>query len=665
MTNEATKTKAKFGALEEKIFCGTGIDIGCGDDPIYENARPFDVEHGDANRISNYITEKFDYVFSSHCLEHMCNPYRAIQEWWKLVKLNGYMYIVVPDEDLYEQGVFPSRWNQDHKCTFTIYKDKSWCYFSVNVIDLVKSLPGSRFVKLALQDDGYNYNITGIDQTYIENNMHAMAQIVFALQKTKSVDRTLTGYFSEIRYDIRLILYEVSSNLKGLNIFLGFIKEKFTSEKYSGIWGKTHFFFRGFWWVSSKLRQRYLKSYHIIPANIEAIARHVIKYLSSIFIRKKEMDLLLIQPNGLGDAILNKAYTDIIINYNNVSSERILILASDAWKGFEQVLWKNLPVYFFSINKFERNLFYRFKIYYFIMKYNFNIALCNLRWRSQIINDGLLFYVNSKKTYCTLFHERHKYLNESLKMWCNKMHIYVIDTHIKKNEINRLAFFYKAIFNMDMCLTPVRTILKRPIGKNPIFFDDAKYIVFHIGVSDKRRRWPIEKFIAVGDHFLKRGYKVVFSGGQQEKDLQDKIEDRFLCYIDLLSPYEYTILLADASAVLSGDTGPAHLAIALNTPTAIILGGGHFGNYFPYPEDIEPSINKVVYIYKLKDCYYCDWECSQPSKFSCIHDICTEYAINSIDQILNSCVGDLFKNYKVSSKHCNLAIKITDDGCST
>jgi len=204
MTDEATKTKAKFGALEEKIFHGAGIDIGCGGDPIYEGVRPFDVEHGDANRISLYVNEKFDYVFSSHCLEHMNNPYRAIQEWWKLVKINGYLYIVVPDEDLYEQGVFPSRWNSDHKCTFTIFKKKSWCRFSVNVIDLIRILPGSRLVKLELQDDNYNYNICNIDQLWGP----AMAQIAFALQKTKSRGWGISGRLAALRYDLKLLIYK-------------------------------------------------------------------------------------------------------------------------------------------------------------------------------------------------------------------------------------------------------------------------------------------------------------------------------------------------------------------------------------------------------------------------------------------------------------------------
>ena len=43
--------------------------------------------------------------------------------------------------------------------------------------------------------------------------------------------------------------------------------------------------------------------------------------------------------------------------------------------------------------------------------------------------------------------------------------------------------------------------------------------------------------------------------------------------------------MRSASAVLSNDSGPAHLSIALGTPTVVVVGGGHFGSFVPYPAD--------------------------------------------------------------------------------
>lgn len=145
-----------MGPLELGVITGSGIDIGCGPDPITPEVRTFDRQEGDANQISQYVREQFDFVFSSHCLEHMNDPRQAVLEWWKLVKPGGHLYFLVPDEDLYEQGVFPSRFNAGHRATFTVSKAKSWSPVSVNVLDLANSLPNSRVVSLVLQDHGYD-----------------------------------------------------------------------------------------------------------------------------------------------------------------------------------------------------------------------------------------------------------------------------------------------------------------------------------------------------------------------------------------------------------------------------------------------------------------------------------------------------------------------------
>jgi len=157
--DETSKTKALWGSFELSILKGEGIDIGCGPDPVNPEVRRFDFEDGDANEITKFVPQQFDYVYSSHCLEHMHNPWKALQEWWKLVKPGGHLFFIVPDEDLYEQGVFPSRFNPDHKATFTISKAQSWSPVSTNILDLVRSLPSSELISVSLQDHGYNMRL--------------------------------------------------------------------------------------------------------------------------------------------------------------------------------------------------------------------------------------------------------------------------------------------------------------------------------------------------------------------------------------------------------------------------------------------------------------------------------------------------------------------------
>lgn len=81
----------------------------------------------------------------------MNDPESVIQDWYSLLKPGGYFVVIVPDEDLYEQGSFPSVFNPDHKFTFTLSKSKSWSPRSINILDLVKKLDG-QLITAELQD---------------------------------------------------------------------------------------------------------------------------------------------------------------------------------------------------------------------------------------------------------------------------------------------------------------------------------------------------------------------------------------------------------------------------------------------------------------------------------------------------------------------------------
>ena len=120
--NEASKTRAiRNSDFYSRYMNDSVIDIGCGPDLVVPHATPFDQEDGDANEILDYLKpESFSCVHSSHCLEHMRNPQKSIADWWTLVKPGGYLITVVPDEELYEQGHWPSLFNADHKSTFRL-----------------------------------------------------------------------------------------------------------------------------------------------------------------------------------------------------------------------------------------------------------------------------------------------------------------------------------------------------------------------------------------------------------------------------------------------------------------------------------------------------------------------------------------------------------------
>jgi SAM-dependent methyltransferase len=160
-----------------RYFRGNGLDVGGGIDsiavyreffPLMKNVFVYDRPHGDAQLLANVVDESFDFLYSSHCLEHLRDPAEALENWLRVMRPGGHLIINVPDEDLYEQGQWPSRFNSDHKLTFTIAKPASWSPVSINLLDLLGPLRGKvEIVSLQLLDQGYRYASMprGVDQT--------------------------------------------------------------------------------------------------------------------------------------------------------------------------------------------------------------------------------------------------------------------------------------------------------------------------------------------------------------------------------------------------------------------------------------------------------------------------------------------------------------------
>lgn len=161
MSNETSKTNLIRGdAFIESYLSGRVIDIGCGSDLVVPWAEPFDQVHGDAERILRYREAgSYDAVHSSHCLEHMADVPESLGQWWALVKPGGYLVLVVPDENLYEQGIWPSRFNRDHKATFRKGGSETWSPVSYDLGELLRRLPDSEIVALDLQDAGYDHSL--------------------------------------------------------------------------------------------------------------------------------------------------------------------------------------------------------------------------------------------------------------------------------------------------------------------------------------------------------------------------------------------------------------------------------------------------------------------------------------------------------------------------
>jgi ubiquinone/menaquinone biosynthesis C-methylase UbiE len=174
-TSKAVERRSVDKRFAEKYIVGEVIDIGAGADgigahknqfPKITNVKDWDLPDGDAMLMANASDNTYDCVHSSHCLEHMVDPVLALENWIRIAKPGGYIVVLVPEEDLYEQGFWPSRYNGDHKHTWTIAKNDSWSPVSINVVNfLYQFLNHVEIIKIELIDHNFDYSKPQEDQT--------------------------------------------------------------------------------------------------------------------------------------------------------------------------------------------------------------------------------------------------------------------------------------------------------------------------------------------------------------------------------------------------------------------------------------------------------------------------------------------------------------------
>ena len=106
---------------------GRGIDLGCGDDKIRPEAIGVDLRNlpgvnvvGDATNISWADDESFDYVYSSHFLEHVEYPIECLKEWVRILKSGGHLILYLPHREHYTE------YNPEHLHELTMEMVLEW-----------------------------------------------------------------------------------------------------------------------------------------------------------------------------------------------------------------------------------------------------------------------------------------------------------------------------------------------------------------------------------------------------------------------------------------------------------------------------------------------------------------------------------------------------------
>ncbi len=171
---------------------------------------------------------------------------------------------------------------------------------------------------------------------------------------------------------------------------------------------------------------------------------------------------------------------------------------------------------------------------------------------------------------------------------------------------------------------------------------DAPFVILAPTTTWESRNWPANRYVEVGDALARRGYHVVLVGNRRSRkrdqatlDVVLEVEARLatppLLAMDRLSFRGLAALIDRAALVISGDTGPMHMAAALDTPFVGIFGP-------TAPEWYAPQVGRGIALAHPVPCGPCDQKnCENAARdHRCMRLVTAAEVLHAADLLLSA-----------------------------
>lgn len=367
-------------------------------------------------------------------------------------------------------------------------------------------------------------------------------------------------------------------------------------------------------------------------------------YIRNVLKKKRPHRLIIVKIDVVGDFILFspfiKAYADVYKDH------QISLVANVVCLPLARKICASIPqvdtIIPFDRQKFDRDYLYKIRLFRTLLKERGSIAIQPALSRS---------YVADILTRMTNAPERIGYKRGSGTI--SQEQKFIDDTFYTRliNRNNEITYEIDANIHF---LTSLGGEIKDSLPHLEITVDEEKdaqkilkkyglpqntnYVLIQPGAGSPFRQWPIPRFAKILKYFIEeKGLKCIITGSAKEKGLAQMLRAEMSTHnasvIDLTGETDLIQLAAIAKgAVLyfGNETGTLHVSAAVGTPTLCIMGGGHFGRFFPYGD---PDKNRMVYDRKMK-CRNDNWRCAQTVKLGdpapCIDAITVEDVLHAL-----------------------------------
>lgn len=188
---------------------GRGLDVGCGPSQAFphftrvdnnKDTQLFNIQfvpdiRTDADKLDMFASQSMDFVFSSHTLEHIKEHKKALREWWRVLKLGGYLCLYLPHKDFYP-NIGKEGCNPDHVHDF----------LPQDIIDAMEEIGGWDLVENQERNEGKEYSFFQVYKKFANASIHKFSHDKPKPEKTCAI----------IRYGAWGDVIQTSSILPGL-----------------------------------------------------------------------------------------------------------------------------------------------------------------------------------------------------------------------------------------------------------------------------------------------------------------------------------------------------------------------------------------------------------------------------------------------------------------
>ncbi|HXT72583.1 MAG TPA: glycosyltransferase family 9 protein [Candidatus Angelobacter sp.] len=357
----------------------------------------------------------------------------------------------------------------------------------------------------------------------------------------------------------------------------------------------------------------------------------------------RRANVLVVRTDGLGDLILA---TPLFKHVKKAFGHpRICLLTRQEWTD----LFQNYPyideVIPWSIQKYATSVRYRLKFIEALRRRSFDLAIhpvysreplsdevvCCTHASQKVGFDGDLNNISKKqKSKNDRYYTR---LIKSTSLVCSEIERNRDFAEQVIGEIIRLADFQPELWLGDADRIAALEIL----DQRAVSVNGGVVIALFPGASSAYKTWPAANYAELANRLHERfNAKVIVCGAHGDADIasdvMDKVRGPVVNLTGRTSLTQLAAVLKSSDLYIGNDTGPLHMAVAVGIPTLGIMGGGHFGRFYPYGD-----LNKHRVAFKKMDCYGCNWNCIYDTT-RCIQEISVNDVWHEAQRIMEEVV---------------------------